>query len=240
MKGKKSESRKFHVEALLENTESSALSIFLKQAQLEGRQNIDDALVTLGKIAVVCRALLGASPPQPPEYLAISHGWGDLYGKPIAVQTLKNGYRRPIKVWFDAFRELDDGRVRSIFDKAASSRTRFSELAVDTTIENQSQYISRLETRVKELQLEVNDLRHIAKQRKTMAANPMPVMKSPTASVKSETEVLVLSPLREWIREAGKPGSLISITEGGVELTQFARPGRTIMSRKVLDVLRSL
>lgn len=241
MKKRNFQERKAELNSLLDDAEAAAKAIFLSQAIAEGRRNVTVSLETVHRISLVCRALLKSNPPRIPDYRAISDGWAELYGKPIAAQTLKNTYRKSIKAWQAAYDELEDGRVRLLFDQNATRRSGFAELSIDVTIESQAAHIANLETRVKELQLEVNDLRNIAKKRSKLQYSIVkPTPAGISSSMTSNSEVLDLNPLRDWFKLTDKDGSLIRITDAGAELTQFARPGRTIMSRKVIDVLRTL
>jgi hypothetical protein len=106
-----------------------------------------------------------------------------------------------------------------LFDQKAARRSGFTELPIDVAIESQAVHIANLETGGKEPQLEVNNLRSIAKKRSKLQYSIMkPTKAGIGSSMASNAEVLDLNPLRDWLNSPEKMGRYSALPTLGPSL----------------------
>lgn len=190
---------------------------------------------TLDKVIAVCRRFALSYPPIKPTPASVAEFGAAFDPEFPKEQTIKNQYNDAIVAWRGVFEE----KTRLAIERANSKRQDASESNQrDTT---SSALLQLYENRLQRKEKEINRLRAILTA-STFApvaianANEL-VGRSSSAQV---TDLLEVGPVRQWLAQIDRPDSLVRATEIGLEMTQLARPGRILMDRKVLDVLRSM
>ncbi|MGV8937414.1 MAG: hypothetical protein ACOH2J_09850 [Allorhizobium sp.] len=188
----------------------------------------------LERIASVAELLVANAHPVEPSYDNILERGRVIYAAFPARQTLKNRYRMMIGVWRGAFHNVQHLLAEDIMRKAMEQKIpNGTGSNAGTTIHILREYIVRLRAEVDQLQHELTSVKAATS---TSESGP----KKTVGSIVVDGEIVILSPVRKWLTAVLSPDSLLQEDETGLRLSNVARPGRLIMDKRVLTVLRSL
>jgi hypothetical protein len=181
------------------------------------------AVITFERICAICEGLLRHKVPIDPTYDRISIEGVKKYGEFLKPQSIKNVYRKIILPWKAAYKEL-----------VATGTINVSNSDVIKNIKKGREgnaLMDALYSQISHLEREVNMLRQVIYQ-----SAPVPIVRR-EENIRAEVARSDILVIKAWIDSFGTRDSLIRSSNIGLELTAFARPSRTIMTKNQLAAL---